>query len=50
MQEINDSLRGRDFVSIHDFTPADVAYILEVGASERGEKQGVPIRTWRARP
>lgn len=43
MQEINDSLRGRDFVSIHDFTPAEVAYILEVGAKLKEEKkQGVP--------
>ena len=43
MQEINDSLRGRDFISIHDFTPAEVAYILEVGAKLKEEKkQGVP--------
>jgi ornithine carbamoyltransferase len=43
MQEINDSLRGRDLVSIHDFTPAEVAYILEVGAKLKEEKkQGVP--------
>ncbi len=43
MQEINDSLRGRDFISIHDFTPAEVTYILEVGAILKEEKkQGVP--------
>ncbi len=43
MQEINDSLKGRDFISIHDFTPAEIAYILEVGAILKEEqKQGVP--------
>jgi ornithine carbamoyltransferase len=43
MQEINDSLKGRDFISIHDFTPAEIAYILEVGAILKEEqKQGIP--------
>jgi len=43
MQEINNSLRGRDFISIHDFTPDEIAYILEVGATlKREQKQGIP--------
>ncbi|MGB4508553.1 MAG: ornithine carbamoyltransferase, partial [Syntrophomonadaceae bacterium] len=43
MQEINDPLKGRDFISIHDFTPAEIAYILEVGAILKEEqKQGIP--------
>lgn len=39
MQAINDSLRGRDFISIHDFTPAEIAYILEVGAILKQEQK-----------
>lgn len=42
MFEINDSLRGRDFISIHDFTVAEIAYILEVGAEiKKLQKQGI---------
>lgn len=29
--EINNSLRGRDFISIHDFSSAEIKYIIEVG-------------------
>jgi len=32
MMELNNSLRGRDFISIHDFTPEEIAYMLQVGA------------------
>ena len=31
MYQINDSLRGRDFISINDFSPEEIRYILEVG-------------------
>ncbi|MGI6421596.1 MAG: ornithine carbamoyltransferase [Syntrophomonadaceae bacterium] len=31
MYQINDSLRGRDFISIYDFSPEEIRYILEVG-------------------
>lgn len=42
MQEINNSLKGRDFISIHDFSPAEIAYMLEVGAVLKQEnKQGI---------
>lgn len=43
MLEINDSLRGRDFISIHDFTVEEIAYLLEVGAEiKKMQKSGVP--------
>jgi len=41
--EINMTLKGRDFISIHDFSPAEVAYILQVGLELKREKQqGIP--------
>jgi len=43
VQALNDSLRGRDFISIHDYTPEEIAYILEVGAIlKKEQKQGIP--------
>lgn len=43
MLELNNSLRGRDFISIHDFTREEVAYILEVGNQlKKMQKQGMP--------
>ncbi|MEN6350648.1 MAG: ornithine carbamoyltransferase [Syntrophomonas sp.] len=43
MLEINDSLRGRDFLSIHDFSKEEIAYILEIGAEiKRMQKSGIP--------
>ncbi len=40
--EIGDKLKGRDFISIHDFNDAEVAYILEVGLELKQEqKQGL---------
>lgn len=36
-------IRGRDFISLQDFSPDEVAYILEVGADlKRKQKQGIP--------
>jgi ornithine carbamoyltransferase len=32
MFEINDSLRGRDFISIHDFSTEEINYVLKAGA------------------
>ncbi|MDD2510946.1 MAG: ornithine carbamoyltransferase, partial [Syntrophomonas sp.] len=32
MLKLKDNLRGRDFISIHDFSREEIAYILEVGA------------------
>jgi len=41
--EINKTLKGRDFISIHDFSPAEVAYILQVGLElKREQRQGIP--------
>lgn len=43
MLELNNSLRGRDFISIHDFTREEVAYILEAGLQlKKMQKQGLP--------
>lgn len=43
MQELHHTLRGRDFISIHDFTAGEIAYILEVGALlKKEQKQGIP--------
>ncbi len=40
--EISDKLKGRDFISIHDFSEAEVAYILEVGLEMKQEqKKGI---------
>lgn len=42
MFEINDSLRGRDFISIYDFTPEEVKYILETGREiKKLQKAGI---------
>jgi ornithine carbamoyltransferase len=37
--EISDKLKGRDFISIHDFSMAEVAYILEVGLELKKEQK-----------
>ncbi|MDD3023404.1 MAG: ornithine carbamoyltransferase [Syntrophomonadaceae bacterium] len=43
MLEINDSLRGRDFISLHDYTAAEIAYLLEVGTEiKKMQKSGIP--------
>lgn len=42
MFEINDTLRGRDFISIHDFNIEEINYILKVGAEiKKLQKSGV---------
>lgn len=39
---IGDALKGRDFISIHDFSETDVAYILEVALEmKREHKMGI---------
>lgn len=41
--QVSDKLRGRDFISIHDYQADEVAYILEVGLElKRLQKQGAP--------
>jgi len=41
--QVSDRLRGRDFISIHDYSAEEVAYLLEVGLElKRLQKQGVP--------
>lgn len=43
MYKLNDSLRGRDFISIHDFNPREVAYILEAAMEiKKLQKAGIP--------
>ncbi len=43
MMELNNSLRGRDFISIHDFTPEEITYMLQVGAEiKKLQKRGIP--------
>jgi ornithine carbamoyltransferase len=40
--DISTKLKGRDFISIHDFSATEVAYILEVGLGlKREQKQGI---------
>lgn len=40
---ISDKLKGRDFISIHDFSSEEVAYILEVGHQlKQTQKKGEP--------
>lgn len=42
MIKIDDRLRGRDFISIHDFTAEEIAYILEVGHTlKKMQKEGL---------
>lgn len=42
MVEINDSLRGRDFLSIHDFTNEEIKYILQVAHHlKKLQKKGI---------
>lgn len=41
--EVNQSLKGRDFISIHDFTPEEVALMLETGLLlKKEQKAGIP--------
>lgn len=41
--EIKDTLRGRSFISLHDFNAEDIQYILEVGAHLKNlQKNGIP--------
>lgn len=41
--DINAKLKGRDFISIHDFSEAEVAYMLEVGLElKKEQKKGIP--------
>ncbi len=40
--DISDKLKGRDFISIHDFNEAEIAYILEVGLElKKEQKKGI---------
>ena len=40
---INDSLRGRDFISIHDFSSEEIKYILQVSHGlKKMQKSGIP--------
>jgi ornithine carbamoyltransferase len=40
--DIGDKLKGRDFISIHDFSQAEVAYMMEVALEMKQEhKQGI---------
>ncbi len=42
MFKLEDILRGRDFISIHDFTKEEIEYILKAGAEiKQMQKQGV---------
>jgi len=42
MYQLSDVIRGRDFISIHDFTPQEIAYILEAAAEiKKLQKQGI---------
>lgn len=42
MYQLSDLIRGRDFISIHDFTPQEVAYILEAAVEiKKLQKKGV---------
>ncbi len=43
MFEVNDSLRGRDFISIHDFSSDEVKYMLKVSHElKKMQKEGIP--------
>jgi ornithine carbamoyltransferase len=42
MYQLDNSLRGRDFISIHDFSPREVAYILEAAMEiKKLQKAGI---------
>lgn len=42
MFKIEDIMRGRDFISIHDFSKEEIAYMLKVGAEiKKMQKQGI---------
>ncbi len=41
--QVSDRLRGRDFISIHDYNADEVGYILQVGLElKRMQKEGIP--------
>ncbi len=43
MVEVNQSLKGRDFISIHDFTADEIALMLETGLElKKAQKKGIP--------
>lgn len=42
MVELKDMMRGRDFLSIHDFSPEEIAYMLEAAVEiKKLQKQGI---------
>ncbi|MGI6468508.1 MAG: ornithine carbamoyltransferase [Syntrophomonadaceae bacterium] len=42
MYQLSDIIRGRDFISIHDFTAEEIAYILEAAVEiKKFQKQGI---------
>jgi ornithine carbamoyltransferase len=42
MFKIEDTIRGRDFISIHDFSKNEIEYLLKVGAEiKKMQKQGI---------
>jgi len=43
MLKLKDDLKGRDFISIHDFSAGEINYILETGAEiKKLQKGGIP--------
>jgi len=38
--ELNAKLKGRDFISLHDFTAAEISYLLEVAEDLKGKQKG----------
>ncbi|CFX05986.1 Aspartate/ornithine carbamoyltransferase [Syntrophomonas zehnderi OL-4] len=41
--EVNQSLKGRDFISIHDFTAAEIDLMLKTGLQlKKAQQQGIP--------
>lgn len=41
--DLNPSFKGRDFISIHDYSPDEIAYILQFGLQlKKMQKEGIP--------
>ena len=43
-------LKGRDFLTLKDFTPEEIAYLLDLSAElKEKKKKGIPVDTLRGK-
>ena len=49
--KISQAFKGRDFISIHDYSAEEIAYMIEVGLElKKMQKAGIAHHIYRAKP